>query len=423
MTWPRSVVVVGASAAGLAAAEGLRRQGYDGTLTLLGEEEHTPYDRPPLSKQLLSGSWEAERLALRTPEALSGLDLDLRPGSTAMALDTGTREVVMAGGSRVAYEALVVATGTRARRLPGTEDVTGVHVLRTLEDALALKAGLALAPHLVVVGGGFVGAEAAAVARGLGCEVTLVTDTPQPMSDALGSDVGAMLRQVHAEHGVRIETDVSVERVLSDRGRATGVALSDGRTVSAGAVLVGIGAQPNVEWLAGSGVPLGNGVECDATLCAGDGVWAAGDVASWPDPVTGTRIRIEHRTNAAEQGLAAARNLLAGPGAAKPFSTVPYVWSDQYDLKIQIHGLTRGADQFTLVDGSLEQRKFTALYGKGGRVCAAVGVNMLRPLRALRALVAARAPWDEALAAAAEAQTSTSSTSSDSNPATTGRAR
>ncbi|OON82782.1 NAD(P)/FAD-dependent oxidoreductase [Streptomyces tsukubensis] len=401
MTWPRSVVVVGASAAGLAAAEGLRRQGYDGSLTLIGEESHAPYDRPPLSKQLLAGSWEADRTALRTPEVLSGLDLELRLGSAATGLDTRAREVVLADGSRVAYEGLVIATGTRARRLPGTDGVPGVHVLRTLEDALALRAQLALAPHLVIVGGGFVGAEAAAVARGLGCEVTLVTDAPQPMSDALGSDIGAVLRQVHTEHGVKVVTGVLAERILIDGGRATGVVLSDGRTVSAGAVLVGIGAVPNTEWLAGSGIPLGNGIECDATLRAGDGVWAAGDVASWPDPLTGARTRVEHRTNAGEQGLAAARNLLAEPGAAVPFSTVPYVWSDQYDLKIQIHGRTGGADRIALVDGSLDARKFTALYGRDGHVCGAVGVNMLRPLRALRPLVADRVPWDEALAAGA----------------------
>lgn len=405
MTRPRSVVVVGASAAGLAAAEGLRRHGHDGALTLIGEEQHPPYDRPPLSKQLLSGSWEAGRLSLRTPEALAGLDLDLRLGAAATALDTTAREVALADGSLVAYDALVVATGARARHLPGTEGVTGVHVLRTLEDALALRAEFDREPHLVIVGGGFVGAEAAAVARGLGCEATLVADSPQPMSDALGTDVGLMLRRVHAEHGVRVETGVSVERVLTDRGRATGVALSDGRTIRAGAVLVGIGALPNTEWLAGSGIPVGNGVECDATLRAGHGVWAAGDVASWPDPATGERTRVEHRTHAAEQGLAVARNVLAGPGGAAPFATVPYVWSDQYDLRIQVHGRPRGADRFALVDGSLEERKFTALYGKDGRVCAAVGVDMVRPLRALRPLVAARASWDEAVTAGAAPET------------------
>ncbi|UNO44346.1 NAD(P)/FAD-dependent oxidoreductase [Streptomyces sp. MST-110588] len=394
------MAVVGASAAGLATAEALRRLGWTGALTLIGEEPHPPYDRPPLSKQLLGGDWEADRLTLRAPDALAGLGLDLRLGERATAVDTAARYVELAGGARVDYDALVVATGARARRLPGSEGIAGVHVLRTLEDALALRAELAATPHLLVVGGGFIGAEAAAVARRLGCRVTLVTGSPYPMADVLGPRLGALLAQVHAGHGVRIEAGARAERVLTHGGRATGVALSDGRTLEADAVLVGIGARPNTEWLAGSGLPLGDGIECDATLHAGHGVWAAGDVASWPDPASGARLRVEHRTNSAEQGLAVARNILAGPGEAKPFTTVPYVWSDQYDLKIQIYGLTRGADQVRIVDGDPEQREFTALYGRNGQVCGAVGVNMVRPLRALRALVAARAPWAQATAGA-----------------------
>lgn len=385
---PSRLAVVGASAAGLSVVEGLRGQGYTGSITLIGEEEHLPYDRPPLSKQLLSGAWETERLHLRGADDIDALDLDLRLGSAAVGLDTTAQEVTLADGSLVGYDALVVATGTRARRLPGTAEVRGVHVLRTLEDALALREDLAAAPHLVVVGGGFVGAEAAAVARGLGCQVTLVTDTAQPMGDALGEELGAMLREVHSEHGVRIETGVLVDRVLTDGGRATGVRLADGRTIEAEAVLVGIGAQPNVEWLAGSGVPVGNGVECDATLYAGARVWAAGDVACWLHPRSGEPWRIEHRTNAAEQGLAVARNILAGPDRAVPFDSVPYVWSDQYDLKIQIYGRTRGADEVRIVEGSTADRKLIALYGRQGRVCAAVGINMVRALRGYRVQVA-----------------------------------
>ncbi|MFB7494456.1 NAD(P)/FAD-dependent oxidoreductase [Streptomyces sp. NPDC056161] len=395
MTGPAQVVVVGASAAGLATVEGLRRRGFTGRLTLIGEEADVPYDRPPLSKQVLSGAWEPERLRLRPPEALSALDLDLRLGQRAVALDTGRRQVVLAGGERVGYDQAVVATGVRARRLPGAGACEGVHVLRTLRDALDLRAALGVGRRLVVVGGGFIGAEVAAVARQAGCEVTLVTDTAVPMGTALGTEVGGMLAEVHAERGVRIATGSVVEGVLARDGRATGVRLADGRTLDADALLVGIGARPNVEWLADSGLPTGDGVECDATLYAGNGVWAAGDVASWPDGATGRRLRVEHRTNAGEQGLAVARNILAGPGAATAFTTVPYVWSDQYDLKIQIHGQTRGADEFRVVDGGLAERRFTALYGAKGQVCAAVGVNMTKPLRALRALVAARTPWPD----------------------------
>ncbi|MYQ30126.1 FAD-dependent oxidoreductase [Streptomyces sp. SID4956] len=389
---PSRIAVVGASAAGLSVVEGLRREGYTGSLTLIGEEEHLPYDRPPLSKQLLSGEWDTERVRLRGEEDVAALGLQLRLGSPAVALDTQAREVALADGSLVGYDALVVATGTRARRLPGTESVRGVHVLRTLEDSLALREDLAAGLRLVVVGGGFIGAEAAAVARGLGCEVTLVTDTAEPMGDALGDELGAMLRTVHHEHGVRIETGVLVDRVLTAGGRAAGVRLADGRALTADAVLVGIGALPNIEWLTGSGVPVGNGVECDATLYAGSGVWAAGDVACWLHPRTGEPWRIEHRTNAAEQGLAVARNILAGPEQAAPFDSVPYVWSDQYDLKIQIYGRTRGADEMRVVEGSTAERKLVALYGKNGRTCAAVGINMVRAVRGYRAQVAAAAP-------------------------------
>lgn len=392
-----AVVVVGASAAGLAAAEGLRRLGFDGRVTLVGEEEYLPYDRPPLSKQLLSGDWDAGRLQLRSPDTYTSLNLDTRLSTRAVSLDADARKVTLSTGELLPYDALVVATGLRARTLPGTDGIDGVHVLRTLGDALALRTSLSTGPHLVVVGGGFVGAEAAAVARSLGCEVTLVTDQAVPLADTVGPAVGAVLTDLHQRHGVRLETGALVEAVLHDGRRATGVRLSDGRALDAGAVVVGIGARPNVEWLSGSGVPVGNGVECDATLYAGRGVWAAGDVASWPDAATGERVRVEHRTNAAEQGLAVARNILAGTDAATPFTTVPYVWSDQYNLKVQIHGRTRGADDIRVVEGSLAEERFTALYARDGRVCAALGINMVRPLRALRPLVAARTAWADAL--------------------------
>ncbi|MFJ8019461.1 NAD(P)/FAD-dependent oxidoreductase [Streptomyces sp. NPDC096311] len=396
MTTPRRVAVVGASAAGLAAVEGLRREGFDGRITLIGEERHLPYDRPPLSKQILSSSWDTDRLWLRPPEALAELDVDLRLGTRAVALDTRVGEIALADHDRVAYDSLVVATGVRARRLPNTADIGGVHYLRTLEDALSVRASLARRPHVVVVGGGFVGAEAAAVARELGCEVTIVTEQAVLLANALGTRTATMLTDVHREHGVRVETGALVEGVLDDGGRVSGVRLADGRVIAADAVLIGIGALPNIEWLAGCGVPLGNGVECNATLRAVDDIWAAGDVACWPDRVTGEWLRNEHRTNASEQGLAVALNILAGPDRAMPFTTVPYVWTDQYDLKIQVYGRTHGFDRMQIVDGSPADRSFTALYERDGHVCAAVGVNRVRALRGLRPLVAARADWDEA---------------------------
>lgn len=384
----RRVVVVGASAAGLAAADALRRGGHAGPVTLIGAEIHPPYDRPPLSKQLLAGTWEPAKLALRT-----GDGLDLRFGVAATGLDTAAHEVRLADGTEVGYDDLIVATGARARRLPGTDGIGGVHVLRTLDDALALRDALAARPHLLVVGGGFVGAEAAAVARELGCAVTLVTDIAQPMGDVLGPQLGALLARVHRDHGVDVRTGVAVEGIRHDGGRATGVRLADGTDIDAGEILIGIGAIPNVEWLAGSGLSIGNGLECDEHLYAGHDVWAAGDVAGWFDPYTGIRRRIEHRTNAGEQGLAVARNVIAGRAAATAFTTVPYIWSDQYDLKIQIYGVTRGADEIRVVEGDPGERRLIALYGKGGITVAAVGINMIRALRGYRAAVAEAAPF------------------------------
>ncbi|MFB7600519.1 NAD(P)/FAD-dependent oxidoreductase [Streptomyces sp. NPDC056160] len=396
MTSSAGVVVVGASAAGLATAEALRQAGYDGPLTLIGDEARPPYDRPPVSKQLLAGDWPAERLLLRPAEAYTELDVRLRLGVAARALDPATHRVRLGDGSEVPYDSLVVATGTRARTLPGASGVAGVHVLRTLDDALTLRAALAGRPRLVIVGGGFVGAEAASVARALGCEVTLITAGQAPLTDAVGPVVADMLASEHREHGVRLVTGTRVTGLLTEEGRVTGVATDRDRVtgaVPADAVLLGIGARPNTEWLTGSGLPLGDGVECDSRLYAGQDVWAAGDVASWPDPVSGVRLRIEHRTNAAEQGRRVAANILAGPEAAAPFSTVPYVWSDQYGLRLQVYGLARGPGKTHVVDGDPEQRKFTAVRVRDGRVAAALGVGMFRQLRTLRALVAERALW------------------------------
>ncbi len=246
---------MGASAAGLAAVETLRREGYDGTLTMIGAETHAPYDRPPLSKQILASEWEHDRLALRSSGDLDALDLDLRLGTAATGLDLEGRAVVLADGTRAAYDGLIVATGVRPRRLPGEGDA---HVLRTLDDALALRDRLAEGRRLVVVGAGFLGAEAAAVARGLGAEVTLLEPAPVPLGHAVGNEVGRVLAAAHLEHGVDLRTGVGVAAVTE-----AGVRLADGELVEADEVLVAIGSLPNTEWLAESGLTVGDGVVCD----------------------------------------------------------------------------------------------------------------------------------------------------------------
>ncbi|WSQ14498.1 FAD-dependent oxidoreductase [Streptomyces sp. NBC_01231] len=381
----RRIVVVGASAAGLAAAETLRREGYDGTLTLVGDEPLPPYDRPPLSKQLLAAEWEAERLALRTSAELTALGLDLRLGVAATRLELPERIVELADGSEVPYDGLVVATGVRPRRLPGER----AHVLRTLDDALTLRDRLTPGRRLVVVGAGFLGAEAAAVAWRLGAHVTLLEPAPVPLAHAVGTSVGEVLTRAHLDRGVDLRCGVTVTEVTED-----GVRLADGEVVDADEVLVAVGSRPNTEWLEGSGLALGDGVVCDEYCEAAKNVYAAGDVARWYNPLFDTSMRIEHRTNAAEQGMAAARNLLR-PEARKPFAPVPYFWSDQYEMKIQAYGFLRGHDEIAVVDGDLAERRFVAVYRTGDRVSGALAVGMPpKAIRTWRQAIAAGALWD-----------------------------
>ena len=381
----RRVVVVGASAAGLSAAETLRREGYEGEITLVGAEPQPPYDRPPLSKQVLAGEWDADRLALRADDHLADLCLDLRLGVTATGLDLATREVALADGSSVGYDALVIATGVRPRRLPGE----GAHVLRTLGDALALRERIGPGAHLVVVGAGFLGAEAAAVARGLGAQVTVLEPAPVPLAHAVGAEIGAILAQAHLENGVNLRTGVSVTAVACG-----GVQLAGGELIGADEVLIAVGSLPNTEWLEDSGLTIDNGVVCDEYCAAAPGVYAAGDVARWHNPLFGTSMRIEHRTNAAEQGMAAARNLLDA-GSPKPFAPVPYFWSDQYDMKIQAYGYLRGHEEIAVVEGDLAERRFLAAYRTGDRVAGVLGVGMPpKAIRPWRQAVATQAPWE-----------------------------
>ncbi|TQE29283.1 FAD-dependent oxidoreductase [Streptomyces ipomoeae] len=380
------MVVVGASAAGLAAAETLRREGHTGPLTLLGDEPAAPYDRPPLSKEILSGAWAPDRLSLRTPADLDALGLDARYGHKAVGADVAARTVLLSDGSEVRYDALIVATGVRPRRLPGTP----AHVLRTLDDALALKARLGPGRTLAVVGAGFLGAEAASVAAGLGTRVTLLEPASVPLAHAVGEDVGRMLAQVHLDHGVDLRTGTGVSEVVPG-----GVKLSDGSLVEADTVLVAVGSRPNTEWLTGSGLRLDDGLVCDEFCAAAPGVYGAGDVARWRNPLFGTSMRIEHRTNAAQQGMVAARNLL---GAQRPFAPVPYFWSDQYDMKIRAYGYLRGHDEMRIAEGSLTDRKFTALYRTGDHLTGVLAVGMPpRALRPWQQALAVRTPWRQAV--------------------------
>jgi NADPH-dependent 2,4-dienoyl-CoA reductase/sulfur reductase-like enzyme len=393
---PHRTVVVGASAAGLFTAETLRNRGYDGSLVLIGEEPHLPYDRPPLSKQVLAGAWEPGRATLRKEEELARLDADLLLGRAAAGLDAAGREVLLAGGDRIGFDALVIATGATPRRMPGA-DLDGVHSLRTLGDALSLRAHLLERPAVVVVGAGFLGAEVAATARGMGLNVTLVDPSPVPMHRQFGEWIGALVGRLHADHGTSVVCGVGVRRFLGGPGRVAGVELTDGSVLDADLVVVAVGADPAVGWLDGSGLRVGNGVECDSTCRAAPGIYAAGDVASWHNDRFGARMRLEHRLNATEQAMAVAGNLL---GDDRPFAPVPYFWTDQYDARIQAYGIFPPGADVVVLDGDPAERRFVAAYVAGGRVSGVLGWNNPREVRGRRELVAERTPWPPGVAVA-----------------------
>lgn len=392
---PHRIVVVGASLAGLRAVEELRRLGFDGRLTWIGAEPHLPYDRPPLSKDFLAGEAEASDIGLRR-QPYDELDVDLRLGVRARALDLDARRVTTDDGDAVPFDGCVIATGATPRRLPGQPDLPGIHLLRTLDDALALRAELARADRVAVVGAGFIGAEVAATCRTRGLDVTVLEALPSPMVRGLGTALGDTLGALHRDHGVDLRLGVGVAR-FEGRDRVEGVRLDDGRRVEADVVVVGVGVTPATDWLQTSGLVLDDGVVCDATLCAAPGVVAAGDVARWPNPTFGGQMmRLEHWTNATEQGVAAAARLLVADDDAEPFASVPFVWSDQYDVKIQVVGHVRGDDTFEVVDGSLAERRFVAIFGREGRLTGAVAFNRPRLLMQYRRLVAEGASFADA---------------------------
>ena len=395
------IVVVGASLAGLRACESLRTAEYGGTITLIGAERHEPYDRPPLSKALLKGEYEPERIRLRKPAELAGLDLDLRLGVAATGLDVADRAVTLDSGETVAGDGVIIATGSAPRQLPDQPDLDGVTVLRTLDDSLDLRRRLTDRPRVAVIGAGFIGLEVAATAAQSGCAVTVLEGAPAPLIRGLGAEMGDVVARVHARHGVVVRCGLQVAGIEGTGGRVGGVRLGDGELVPAEVVVVGIGVSPATQWLDGSTLELRDGVVCAETLRAAPGIYAAGDCARWVNELfgeAGEEMRVEHWTNAAEQGAAAAANLLAelAGGEPTPYAPVPFFWSDQFDSRIQFIGRAHGDDDVQVVAGDPDG-SFVALYGYRGRLRGVLGVNMPRVVMPYRKLLAVKASWEQAL--------------------------
>lgn len=388
------IAIIGASLAGLRTVEFLRRAEFQGEIILIGDEPHLPYDRPPLSKEILRGAWERDKLALRAG-GYDDLGVELSLGRRAVSLDSVARRVHLDDGSSISFDRLVIATGGRARELPNQPRLAGVHTLRTVDDALAIRAALTAKPRVAVIGAGFIGSEVAASARQLGLEVSMVEALNVPLESSLGPRIGGILQRAHERRGVRVHCGRRVAR-FEGEDRLRGLILDDGTPVPCELCVVGIGMIPAVGWLEGSGIELDDGVRCDEALATSvPGVVAAGDAASWYNPLFGERMRVEHWTNAVEQARHAVATLLAPPTEAKPFESVPVFWSDQFDLKIQGAGRPKPTDELVM-SRSPHGERLVALYGRAGRLVGAVTFNHPAKLVRLRRLIGLRSPMEDA---------------------------
>jgi phthalate 3,4-dioxygenase ferredoxin reductase subunit len=377
-------VIIGASVAGVRTAQALRSEGYDGQVVLVGEEPELPYDKPPLSKALLAGTTEPEALRLLTQTSADAAGIEMLMGHRALRVDLAAKVVELDGHDPLGFDQLVIATGASARPAPWGE-APGIHVLRTMQDSRALRQDMLRGGHVVVVGAGFIGAEVASTARLLGLDVTIVDPLAVPMSRLLNTEIGEWFTDLHRRHGVTTAFGTGVEGIEGERGRLR-VRLTDGRVLEAETAVVGIGAQPNDEWLKPSGLVIDNGVVCDEHCRAVDVpyVFAVGDVARWFHPGRGEETRIEHWTNAVDQAVCVAHNI-ARPDDLRSYAPVEYVWSDQYDWKVQVAGRVGGVDRHILVGDPQQDNRFAALYTEDGSgLTGAAIVNWPRALVACR---------------------------------------
>ncbi|MCL6299442.1 NAD(P)/FAD-dependent oxidoreductase [Streptomyces kronopolitis] len=406
------IVIVGASLAGLRAAETLRAEGFTGSLTLIGDEAHPPYDRPPLSKQVLLGKVAADRTGLPQRRRL---DADWRLGVRAGGLDPVGKRVLLDDGADVAFDRLLIATGTRARPWPHPDEAAldGVFTLRTSGDAAALAARLDAGPRRVlVIGAGFTGSEIASACRERGLEVTVAERGPAPLVGALGGTLGELAAKLQRAHGVDLRCGVTVTALEGD-GRLTGAQFSDGTRIDADIAVIALGAVRNTEWLADSGLAAGpRGVTCDAGCRAfdmygivTDDIFAAGDVARFPHPLFEYQLlSLEHWGNAVAQAEVAAHNMVSPGPRRRPHLTVPAFWSSQFGLNIKSVGVPTFSDQVVIAQGSLKDARLVAVYGYRGRVTAAVSVNQARSLDYYRHLIETAAPFPPAPGAADQSE-------------------
>jgi 3-phenylpropionate/trans-cinnamate dioxygenase ferredoxin reductase component len=391
----RAAVIVGAGLAGARAAEALRAEGFDGRVVLLGDEGRRPYERPPLSKGYLRGEEGADALPVHDEGFYAGAGIDLLADVAAVAVDARAAVVALADGGRLPYDALLLATGSAPRPLavPGAE-LDGVLALRTVDDADRLRRALDRASSVAVVGGGWIGAEVAAVARQLGREVTLLHPGPAPLHRVLGPEVADVYRQLHADHGVRL---VGGQRVVAVRGQDSveAVVTDGGDVVPADLVVAGVGARPRTELAEAAGLHVDDGVVVDATLRTADPrVFAAGDVARAWHPFLGRSVRVEHWANALHQGPAAARSMLGG---RQPYERLPYFYSDQYDMGMEFLGMAEPSDH-VVFRGDAARREFIAFWVRpaDGRVVAAMNVNVWDVVDDLRRIILSASPVDAA---------------------------
>jgi 3-phenylpropionate/trans-cinnamate dioxygenase ferredoxin reductase subunit len=399
-----AVTIVGASLAGLRSAEALRREGFAGTITMIGDEVHHPYDRPPLSKQLLSGEWSVDKIVLGDATKLSELGITARLGQRATGLDAEAKRVTLADGTQVEGDAVVIATGAALRRLPGSEGLEHVHGLRTLDDALALRGDLdALEPgsRVVLIGAGFIGQEVATEAHRRGHKVTILEMLEVPLSPIVGEPVAELLLGLSAAQDVELRCSVRVSGIEAPRDGAIAgrVGIEGGEPIPADLIVFGIGVVPHTDWLEGSGLGIDGGVLCDEHLFAAPGIVAAGDVARfrWLGSGHDEVVRIEHWQMAADHGAHVAKALLGGPHNAPVFDAVPYFWSDQWGKKIQVLGHPAASDTAEVVLVPDEEGRFVALFHEGSFLTGAIGVSRPRQLMAFRPLLARGATIDDAL--------------------------